>query len=144
MEIHLELAETLSSHTAKKGEPVRFRTVGDTTVGGVLVVPDGTEADGVVVDAKRKGHLGHAGLLDVDVQFLRLPHGFRVPVNGALEQEGNGHGTRTGVLVGATSAVFLPAAPLFLLMHGADVVLTAGTPVTAFVYHTITVPLPAK
>jgi hypothetical protein len=142
-EIHLELAETISSHTAKAGEPVRFRTVGDTTLDGILVIPDGTEADGVVLDVKRKGHVGHAGHLDIGVQFLRLAHGVHVPLDGAADQDGQGHGsTTTAALLGGTTAIFWPAAPLFLLMHGADVVLTAGTPVTAFVDHATPVPLP--
>ncbi len=143
-EIHLQLAETISSHTAKAGEIVRFRTVGDTTLNGILVIPDGTEADGIVLDAKRKGHLGRAGSLDIGIQFLRMDHGVRVPLDGAVDQDGQGHGTRTGVAVGAASAIFLPAAPFFLLMHGADIVLTEGTPLTAFVDHATTVPLPAN
>ncbi len=141
-EIHLELAETISSHTAKAGEPVRFRTVGDTTLDGILVIPDGTEADGVVLDVKRKGHLGHAGHLDIGIQFLRLAHGLHVPLDGAADQDGQGHSTRTALVTGGTIALFWPAAPFVLLMHGADVVLTAGTPVTAFVDHATSVPLP--
>ena len=141
-EIHLELAETISSQTAKAGEPVRFRTVGDTTLGGILVIPDGTEADGVVLDAKRKGHLGHAGHLDIGIQFLRMGHGVHVPLNGAADQDGQDHVTRTAVTTGVATALFWPAAPFFLLMHRADMVMTAGTPVTAFVDHATTVPLP--
>jgi hypothetical protein len=142
-DIHLQLAETISSHTAKAGEIVRFRTVGDTTINGVLVIPDGTAAEGIVIDAKPKGHLGRAGHLDIGIKFLRMGHGVRVPLDGDSDQDGQGHGTRTGVAVGAASALFLPAAPFFLLMHGADVVLTEGTPVTAFVDHDTPVPLPA-
>lgn len=38
----------------------------------------------------------------------------------------------TGAIV-ATSIVFFPAAPLFLLMHGKDITIPKGTDVTAFV-----------
>ena len=41
-------------------------------------------------------------------------------------------GAMTGAIV-ATSIVFFPAAPLFLLMHGKDITIPKGTEVTAFV-----------
>ena len=143
-EIHLELVETISSQTAKVGETVLFRTVGDTTLDGILVIPDGTEADGVVLDAKRKGHFGHAGHLDIGIQFLRLAHGIHVPLDGATDMDGQDHSTRTALATGTAAVLFWPSAPFFLLMHGADVVLTGGTPVTAYVDHATTVPFPAN
>ena len=133
-EIHLQLAETISSHTAKAGEIVRFRTVGDTTLKGILVVPDGTEADGVVLDVKRKGYLGRPGLLDIGIKFLRMDHGVRVPLDGAIEQDGEGHISRTRLLAGAGAALFPTA----------NIVLTEGTPMTAYVDQATTVPLPAN
>lgn len=131
-EIHLELAETISSHTAKIGEPVRFRTVGDTTLHGILVIPDGTEADGVVLDVKHKGYLGRAPLLDIGIKFLRMDHGVRVPLDGALEQDGYGHFSRTRRLAGAAGVLFLTP----------NIILTEGTRLTAFVDHATSVPLP--
>ncbi len=49
------------------------------------------------------------------------------------ENKGGGHtGAMTGAMV-ATAIVFFPAAPLFLFIHGKDITIPAGTPVTAFV-----------
>jgi hypothetical protein len=47
--------------------------------------------------------------------------------------KGGGHqGAMTGAMV-ATSLVFLPAAPLFLFIHGKDISIPKGTEITAFV-----------
>ncbi len=139
--IHLQLAERISSHTAKVGEPVHFRTVGDTSVNGVVLVPDNTDAEGIVTAAKRKGHLGRAGALVVNIEFLRLRHGVKVRLVGTESQKGQGHGKRTAVATGLAAGIFWPVSPFFLLLHGQDVVLNAGTPLTVFVDVDTVVPL---
>jgi len=143
-DIHLQLAETISSHTAKVGEIVRFRTVGDTSIHGVILVRDNTEAEGIVKSVKKKGHLGRAGQLDIAINFLRMPNGQKVPLIGQEADEGQGHGTRTAVATTVAVVVFWPAAPFLLLMHGKDVVLTSGTPIDVFVARDTTIPIPAK
>jgi len=47
--------------------------------------------------------------------------------------KGGGHqGAITGAIV-ATSIVFFPAAPLFLLVHGKDITIPKGTEITAYI-----------
>ncbi len=130
-EVHLQLAETISTSFAKVGEVVRFRTVGDTSVNGNIVIPDGTEAEGAVIHTKRKGHLGHSGAITIKFVSVRVGSE-KVMLDGLQEWEGTGHGTRTAVATTATAVVFWPAAPFLLLMHGGDVTLTPGTPVSAY------------
>src|SRR5882762_9449715 len=49
------------------------------------------------------------------------------------EVKGGGHqGAITGAIV-ATSIVFFPAAPLFLLVHGKDITIPKGTEITAYI-----------
>jgi hypothetical protein len=46
---------------------------------------------------------------------------------------GGGHqGAITGAMA-ATSIVFFPAAPLFLLVHGKDIIIPKGTEITAYI-----------
>ena len=52
---------------------------------------------------------------------------------GEQDNKGGGHvGAMTGAMV-ATAIVFFPAAPLFLFVHGKDVVIPQGTEVTSFI-----------
>jgi hypothetical protein len=56
--------------------------------------------------------------------------------------KGGGHqGAMTGAIV-ATSIVFFPAAPLFLLVHGKDITIPKGTEITA--YLNVDTPLEAE
>ena len=57
----------------------------------------------------------------------------RCKLRAIQDNKGGGHvGAMTGAMV-ATSIVFFPAAPLFLFMHGKEVVIPKGTEITAFV-----------
>ena len=57
----------------------------------------------------------------------------KVALRAVKDVKGGGHqGAMTGAIV-ATSIVFFPAAPLFLLMHGKDITIPKGTEITAYV-----------
>jgi hypothetical protein len=67
------------------------------------------------------------------VDSVRLIDGEKAQLRAVEDNKGGGHvGAMTGAMV-ATAMVFFPAAPLFLFIHGKDVVIPQGTEVTAFV-----------
>jgi len=69
----------------------------------------------------------------VNVDSVRLLDGDKAQLRAVQDNKGGGHvGAMTGAMV-ATAIVFFPAAPLFLFVHGKDVVIPQGTEVTAFV-----------
>lgn len=77
--------------------------------------------------------MGRGGKLDVVIDSVRLVDGSKVQLSATKNTKGGGHvGAMTGAMV-ATSIVFFPAAPLFLFMHGKDIVIPKGTAITAFV-----------
>ena len=77
--------------------------------------------------------MGRAGHLDINIDKVRLADGKTVVLRAAKdEKDGSQTGAMTGAIV-ATSLVLLPAAPLFLLVHGRDVSIPKGTPITAFI-----------
>jgi hypothetical protein len=56
-----------------------------------------------------------------------------VALRAVKDVKGGGHqGAITGAMV-ATSIVFFPAAPLFLLVHGKDITIPKGTEITAYI-----------
>lgn len=83
--------------------------------------------------AEPKKRMGRGGKLDVVIDSVRLVDGSKVQLAASKNSKGGGHiGAMTTAMV-ATSIVFFPAAPLFLFMHGKDIVIPKGTPITAFV-----------
>lgn len=127
------LGRELSSAKESAGNRVDFEVAEDVKVKGVAVIPKGGMAWGTVLDAQPKRRLGRAGKLDVRIDEVRLADGERVRLRASQESKGKGRsGAMTAGLV-ASGVLFFPAAPLFLFMHGKDVVIPKGAPVTAYV-----------
>jgi len=131
--VKLRLAENLTSATAKAGQQVSFEVTEEVDVQGIPVILKGAQAIATVTDASPKKSMGRGGKLDVNVDSVRLVDGEKVQLRAVHDEKGGGHvGAMTGAIV-ATSIVFFPAAPLFLFIHGKDIVIAKGTEVTAFV-----------
>lgn len=124
---------SLSSATESTGNRVDFEVAEDVKVNGLVVIPKGEMAWGTIVDAKPKRRLGRAGKLDVRIDEVRLADGERVRLRASQESKGKGRsGVMTGAII-ASGVLFFPAAPLFLFLHGRDVVIAKGAPVTAYI-----------
>ena len=69
----------------------------------------------------------------MNIDSVRLADEEKVALRATEGGKGGGHtGAMTGAMV-ATAIVFLPAAPLFLFIHGKDITIPKGTEVTAYV-----------
>jgi hypothetical protein len=131
--VKLRLGENLTSATAKAGDQVPFEVTEEVDVDGVPVIAKGGQALATVTDASPRKSMGRGGKLDVNVDSVRLIDGEKLQLRAVQDNKGGGHvGAMTGAMV-ATSIVFFPAAPLFLFVHGKDIVIPQGTEVTAFV-----------
>ena len=131
--IKLRLGENLSSANAHAGQTVEFEVLEEVKVADVTVVPKGGVAWATVTEAEHKKSMGRGGKLNVNIDSMRLVDGEKAALRADQSAKGGGHvGAMTGAIV-ATSIVFFPAAPLFLFIHGKDITIPKGTPVTAFV-----------
>lgn len=131
--IKLRTTENLSSHDAVKGETVNFEVMEDIYAGDVLVVKKGSVAIGTITEAQPKRRMGRQGKMDITIDYVRLLNGEKAQLRGTKGGSGGGH---TGAMVGAmvaTSIIVWPAAPLFLFMHGKDINIPKGTPITSYV-----------
>jgi len=131
--IKLRTAENLSSHDAVTGGTVDFEVMEDIYVNDVLVIKKGSFAIGTITEAQHKKNMGRQGKLDITIDYVRLLNGEKAQLRGTKQGSGGGH---TGAMVGAmvaTSLIVWPAAPLFLFMHGKDINIAKGTPITAYV-----------
>ncbi len=131
--IKLRLSQTISSADAKVGQEVPFEVLEDVKVEDVTVLPKGATAVGTVTEAEHKKSMGRAGKLNMSITYARLADNQKVALRATKEGKGGGHvGAMTTAMV-ATSLVFFPAAPLLLFIHGKDITIPQGTPITAFV-----------
>jgi hypothetical protein len=131
--VPLTLGRELSSGKEVTGNRVDFIVAEDISVKGVVVIPKGSKAMGTIVEAQGKRRMGRAGKLHVSIEEVRLADGQRAKLRATQEVKGKGRqGLMAGAMIG-TAIVFFPAAPVFLLMKGKDVVIPQGTPVASYV-----------
>jgi hypothetical protein len=130
--VRMRMNRTISSATEKEGDNVDFETLDDIKLGDAVVIPKGSTAMATVTDAATKKSMGRAGKLSVNIDYVRLPSGEKLPLRGVQDAKGGGHvGAMTGAIV-ATSIVFFPAAPLFLFVKGKDITIPKGHEVTVY------------
>lgn len=131
--IRIKLARTMSSKDAKVDDRVDFEVLEDVKVGDTIVIERGAMAIATVTEAHPKRRMGRAGKLHMNIDYVRVASGEKVPLRAVKGGSGGNHiAAMTGAMV-ATGIVFFPAAPLFLFMHGKDITIPKGTEVTAYV-----------
>src|SRR6266550_2088021 len=131
--VKLRLTRTMSSKDAKPDEKVDFEVLEDIKVGDAIIVQHGAMAIGTVTEAQPKRRMGRAGKLNINIDYVQLVDGEKVPLRAV---KGGSGGTHTAAMTGAmvaTGILFFPAAPFFLFMHGKDITIPKGTEVTAYV-----------
>jgi hypothetical protein len=131
--VKLRINRTMSSGDAQLNETVDFEVLEEVKIHDVIVIPRGGMAWGTVTEAQPKRRMGRGGKLNINIDNVRLASGEKVALRAIKDVKGGGHqGAITGAIV-ATSIVFFPAAPLFLLVHGKDIVIPKGTEITAYI-----------
>jgi PEGA domain-containing protein len=131
--VKLRINRTISSADAQVNDTVDFEVLEEVKIHDVIVIPRGGTAWGTVTEAQPKRRMGRGGKLDINIDNVRLTSGEKVALRAVKDVKGGGHqGAMTGAIV-ATSIVFFPAAPLFLLVHGKDITIPKGAEITAYV-----------
>ena len=131
--VRMKLTRTMSSKDAKATEKVDFEVLEDIKVKDVIVARQGAMAIATVTEAQPKRRMGRAGKLNMNIDYVQLADGEKVPLRAVKGGSGGNHtGAMTGAIV-ASSILFFPAAPFFLFMHGKDITIPKGTEITAYV-----------
>ncbi len=86
--IHLRLTRALTSVAAKVGDTVNLETIEELKVDGVLVIDRGATAVGTVTEAEEKKLLVHSGRPGINLDYVRLVDGDRVPLRATKEGQG--------------------------------------------------------
>jgi hypothetical protein len=129
--VKLQLAQTISSAQVHKGDAVDFVVVKPVEVGGFTIIRAGAQAEGSVIGVKGRRFLGMGGDVIFKVDSVELTTGERVRLVARKEFKGRSHTIRMGVEMAIIAALYMPAAPVFLLSRGQDSAVLKGTEVTA-------------
>ena len=124
-DVKLKFADDLSSKTGTEGDLVRLVLDEDLKVGDVVVGKAGAKATGTITYAKKARMAGKAGELHMQLEDLKAGDA-RVRIRGRKGREAEG---RKGTAV-ALAAVL---GPIGLIVHGKEVEIKTGTPMTAYV-----------
>ncbi len=131
--IRVRLEENLSSETAEVGQTVDFAVTQEVRMGDAVVIANGARATGSIVLAEQRRRLGRAGKLDFTIERVQMVDGHWLNVRYTPQKNhGKGNGITTGVLTAGIAVVFLPAAPLGLLIKGKDATIIKGRTYNVF------------
>jgi len=130
--VKLQLAQTISSAHVHKSDRLDFVVTKDVTVEGFTVIRAGALAEGSVVAVKGKRPLGMGGDVIIKLDSVELTTGEKVALVARKEFKGRSHTIRMGVEMAIAGAIYLPAAPVFLLSRGRDSTVLKGTEMTAY------------
>jgi hypothetical protein len=124
--------KTISSERANESDHLDFVVTRDVDIGGFTVIRAGTLARGSVVKVKRKRPAGMGGEVIIKVDSVELTTGENISLVARKEFKGNSHTIRMGVVMALSAAIYLPSAPVFLLLRGRDSTVLKGTELTAY------------
>ena len=130
--VELQSMQTISSARAHKGDRVEFVVAKDVQAGGFTIIGEGARAQGSIIGVKGKRPLGMGGNLIIKLDSVELTTGESVALVARKEFKGRSHTIRMGVAMAIAAAIYLPAAPAFILSRGRDSTVLKGTELTAY------------
>jgi type IV secretion system protein VirB10 len=89
--IPVALVNRLSTKNIQAGDGIYARTVFPITVNNKVVIPEGTNVRGKVVESERPGRVKGKASLTLSFQTLILPNGYTIPIFGSLGGSDTGH-----------------------------------------------------
>lgn len=108
--VSMKLEKSLSSANAQVGDEVKFEVSENVVVDGLLVIPKGATALGVINEAEPKKALGRGGKLGVLIRSVRLADDEQLVLRSGDESRGSSSATGKVIPV----------------MHGKDITLPKG------------------
>jgi type IV secretion system protein VirB10 len=84
--IPIQLRQAVSTKNAQAGDPIYAQTTFPIVVDGVIMIPAGTYAKGVVDTSKRAGRIKGAAELQFHLTSLIYPNGYSLDLAAAIDQ----------------------------------------------------------
>ena len=102
--LEMELATALSTKTSKAGDAFQAKLIDPVTVGGQVVIPEGSVVEGTVTEAISANKMTGQASLSLQFSKLTIPSGESVAISGMLSQKGKKIGKRTAGVIGGSAA----------------------------------------
>ena len=131
----LRITQFLSSENAQAGEEVQFEVIKPVRIGDLAVVADRAIATGKVVLAEKRRRRGRGGKLAIVIERVQLVTGEKASLRATETRKAGGTKPMAADMAAwmiYTSGLGAPLAPLFLLEHGEEMVIHAGTRFKAY------------
>lgn len=138
--VQLELAETVSSAHARKGDRVEFVVLEDVHKDGVTVIRSGAKAWGSVAEVHSKRPFGVPGRLSLEADSVEMANGEVAKLRADMEFKGHRHLIRMFAGMVGAGLIYLPAAPAMLLTRGGDSYAIKTTETTAYLSENFQIP----
>lgn len=125
--VKLVLLDELKSNKMDKGDIVHYALLEDLKgPNGVILIPKGTSATGVVTKAKGAGGLGRKGSLEFTADAILTSTQEKVTLRSSQAADGKSNG-------GAVVALSILISPLALFMKGKNITVAPGEIIEAYV-----------
>lgn len=124
-EFDVVTVDEISSKTASEGDPLTFKVFEDVKIGGQIVIAKDAIVKGTISNVEKSGHMGKSGKLGIRVESTTAVDGQKVRLRASKGKQGD---DKTGSVI----ALSLFVSPLFLLKHGKDAKINAGTRIKVF------------
>lgn len=88
-ELPIQVVSPVRARDVSVGQEISFRTVSNTFVDGLNLIPSGTPVKGIVYKAKRSSAFGTKGKLGIRIDHLTLSDGTQIPLKGDVYVTGH-------------------------------------------------------
>jgi LssY C-terminus len=138
--VQLQLAETISSAHARKGDRVEFGVLEDVNQSGMTVIRAGARAWGSVTEVRNKRPLGMPGRLTLEADSVELANGEVAALRASgMEFKGHRHLVRMIAEMIGAGLIYLPAAPAMMLTRGGDSYALKTSETTGYLNDNVTI-----
>ena len=101
--IPVALTNRLSTKNIKEGDGIYARTIFPIAINNEIVIPEGTNVRGKVVQAERAGKVKGKASLTLSFQTMVLPNGYTYQIFGSLGSSDTGHREGEATIEGESS-----------------------------------------
>jgi len=132
----MRATQFVSSESATVGQEVQFEVIKPVKLGDLVIIPEHATATGKVLVAEKKRRMGRGGKLAVAIERVQLVTGQTAPLRAIESRSGGGQKDMAANMAGTivfTYGLAIPLAPLFLLKHGNEMLVSPGDRFQAFV-----------
>ncbi len=143
--LKVKILQTVSSKTSHEGDPVTMQVYQDVydKTGKIVFIKAGTSVEGCINRIQKNGAVGKAGELGMSIDQTRAVDGQSVPLRAVLSREGESKTGSTVALGVVTGIIFLPGL-FFLMRHGKDAEIPAGSIISAYTNHDAAINIPVE